>query len=45
MLLYSHDPVFVRRQMREHKGMELLKEWPMGGKEESRLFAIRYVTS
>ena len=45
VLLYSHDPAFVRRQMREHKGMELLKEWPMGGKEESRLFAIRYVTS
>lgn len=42
ILLYSHDPAFVQRQIREHKAMRLLKEWPMGGREESRLFAIRY---
>lgn len=42
VLLYSHDPAFVRRQLREHETMRLLQEWPMGGKEESCLFAIRY---
>ena len=42
VLLYSHDPTFVRRQIREHGAMRILKEWPMGGKEESWLFAIRF---
>lgn len=44
VLLYSHDPAFVRRRLKEHKAMRILKEWPMGGKEESLLFAIRYGT-
>ena len=42
ILLYSHDPAFVQRQIREHKDMRLLKEWPMGDKEGSCLFALRY---
>lgn len=42
ILLYSHDRTFVKRQLREHKAMKLLKEWPMGGREESWLYAIRY---
>lgn len=42
ILLYSHDRAFVKRQLREHKAMKLLKEWPMGGREESWLYAIRY---
>lgn len=42
VLLYSHDRAFVKRQIREHKAMKLLKEWPMGGREESWLYAIGY---
>lgn len=42
VLLYSHDRAFVKRQLREHKAMKLLKEWPMGGREESWLYGIRY---
>lgn len=42
ILLYSHDRAFVKRQLREHRAMKLLKEWPMGGREESWLYAIRY---
>lgn len=42
VLLYSHDRTFVKRQLREHKTMKLLKEWPIGGREESWLYAIRY---
>lgn len=42
VLLYSHDRAFVKKQLREHKAMKLLKEWPMGGREESWLYAIRY---
>lgn len=42
MLLYTHDRNFVRRQMKEHPGMKLLHEWPMGGREESWLCGLRY---
>ena len=42
VLLYSHDRAFVNRQIGEHKSFKLLEVWPMGGKEESWLFAIRF---
>jgi len=44
VLLYSHDRAFVNRQMMNHGSLKLLEEWPMGGKEESWLFAIRFST-
>lgn len=42
VLLYSHDRSFVKSQLREHKSMKLLKEWSMGGREGSWLYAIRF---
>ena len=42
LLLYSHDKAFVKKQLREHKSMNLLKEWLIGDKEGSWFFAVRY---
>ena len=42
ILLYSQDPAFARRQRKAHSSMKLLEEWPMGGHEESALFAVRF---
>lgn len=43
MFLYSHDKTFIKKQLREHKCMELLKEWQIHDREESWFFAIRYM--
>ena len=42
LLIYSHDKTFVKKQLREHKSMELLREWLIGDQEGSWFFAIRY---
>lgn len=42
VLLYTQDPTFAKRQLKEHSSMKLLEEWPMGSREESELCAIRY---
>ncbi len=45
MFLYSHDRNFVKKQLREHKSMKLLKEWQIHDREESWFFAIEYTGS
>jgi len=42
LFLYSHDRSFVKKQLREHKAMELLREWPINDREESWFFAVEY---
>jgi len=42
LLLYSHDKAFVKKQLREYKSMQLLKEWLIGEKEGSWFFVIAY---
>ena len=42
MFLYSRDKNFVKKQLREHKSMKLLKEWLIHDREESWFFAIEY---
>lgn len=42
LFIYSHDKAFVKKQLREHKSMELLNEWLIGDKEGSWFFAVRY---
>jgi tRNA G10 N-methylase Trm11 len=42
LFLYSHDRSFVKKQLREHKSMRLLGEWPVNDREESWFFAIQF---
>ena len=42
MFLYSHDKTFVKKQLREHKSMKLLREWLIHDREESWFFAMEY---
>lgn len=42
VLLYTQDRTFVKRQLKKNPAVRLLREWPMGGQEESWLCALRY---
>ncbi|MCI8598536.1 MAG: methyltransferase domain-containing protein [Lachnospiraceae bacterium] len=43
LFLYSHDKSFVKKQLREHKSMKLLKEWQMNDREDSWFYGIQYL--
>lgn len=42
LFLYSHDRSFVKKRIREHKSMELLREWLINDREESWFFAVEF---
>lgn len=42
LFLYSHDKSFVKKQLRDHKSMKLLKEWRINDREDSWFYGIQY---